>query len=93
MPKPLRPWDDVSMDFFMALPRTQREKDAIMVVVDRFSTMIHFVPRQKTNDASYIVEIYFREIIRSYGAPKTIVSGHNSKLLSHFCLVKVCVRY
>jgi len=36
MPIPLRPWDDVSMDFIMALPRTQREKDAIMVVVDRF---------------------------------------------------------
>jgi len=30
----MKPWDDVSMDFIIAFPRTQRGKDAIMAVVD-----------------------------------------------------------
>ena len=68
------PWEDVSLDFVLGLPRTQRNKDSIMVVVDRFSKMAHFVPCNKSNDVSHVVDLYFKDIMHLHGIPKTMVS-------------------
>lgn len=65
----------MNMDFMVALPRTQRGEDTIMVVVDRFSQMAQFIPCNKTDDVIHVANLFFKNIICLHDVPRFIVSN------------------
>lgn len=81
---PTSPWIDITMDFITRLSRSQKGKDSILEVVDKFSKMTHFIHCKRTNDASDVVSLFFNEVVRLHGISKSITSDRNTTSLSHF---------
>ena len=84
LPIPEWKWDMVTMDFITGLPRTSKQHDPIMVVVDKLTKAAHFIPLKTTHKEAYVVDIFIKEVARLHGIPKTIVSDRDPKFTSNF---------
>ena len=75
------PWVDVSVDFITDLPLSNGY-DSILVIVDRFSKEVEFIPCNKTVTALETAKLYLFHIWKEHGLPHTIVSDHGPQFAS-----------
>ena len=77
-------WEDISMDFIVGLPRTQKGYDSIWVVVDRLTKSAHFIPVSTRYSTKRYAELYVERILCLHGIPKTIISDRGSQFTARF---------
>ena len=59
-------------------------KDCIYVVVDKLTKFSHFFAITSSFSATQVADIFFKEIFRLHGLPKSIVSDRDSRFMGDF---------
>ena len=77
-------WEEISMDFIVGLPPTQKNFNSIWVIVDRLTKSGHFIPVRTNYRPSDYAKLYFNQIVRLNGVPRTIVSDRGPPFTAHF---------
>jgi transposase InsO family protein len=77
-------WDKVEMVFVTGFPRSQKGHDAILVVIDRFSKVAHFLRVKETITTSQLADLYVSRIVSLHGVPLEISSDRGSLFTSRF---------
>ncbi len=84
LPIPSRKWESIGMDFITHLPCTKSEHDAILVVIDRLSKLVHFIPTRTDVDATEVATLFIEHVAKLHGLPMSIVSDRDSRFCSKF---------
>jgi transposase InsO family protein len=85
LPVPARKWSQLTMDFVTDLPPSGHEAhDTILVVVDRYTKMAHYIPVRKGITAAQLAKVFLQNIVRLHGIPDGIVTDRGSIFTSRF---------
>ena len=80
---PQGPWQEISINIIGPLPKSNG-KDAIIVIVDRFTKMIRFKATIMNISLKEIARIYRNKIWKLYGILKKILSNRELQFASRF---------
>jgi hypothetical protein len=84
LPIPARRWETISMDFVGPLPTTTAGHDWLLVVVDKFSKMVHLIPCNQKVTAKEVAQLVYDGVIRLHGFPESIISDRDTRFTSRF---------
>ena len=71
------------MDYITSLPKSEGF-GCIIVVVDRFSKYGVFVLTPKDCSAEQTAQRFFKNVVKYWGLPKTIISDRDSRFMGKF---------
>ena len=83
LPIPEKPWRLITLDFVGPLPRTPDYFNYILVVVDKFSKMAHFIPTTTNVTAEYTAKLLLDHVIRLHGLPEAMISDRGHEFTAH----------
>jgi hypothetical protein len=77
-------WEEITMDFIVGLPRTQKGYNSIWVVVDRLTKVAYLISMNTTYSGARLAELYISRIVCLHGVLKKIISDRGSQFTSRF---------
>jgi hypothetical protein len=80
---PYAAWTSISTDFITQLPESQGYTQ-IMVVVDRFTKMAHFIGLRTDTTAKDVADTFIKEVWKLHGLPTEIISDMDAKCSGEF---------
>ena len=78
-----RPWDSVTMDFIIGLPKSE-DSGSIIVVVDRFSKYATFIAASADCTAEEMERLFLKHVVKYWGLPKFIISDRDPRFTRKF---------
>ena len=81
---PAKKWQHIGVDFITGLPKATSDYDAIMVVIDRATKMLHLTALNSTATAQDVAVLFVQHTWKLHGVPRSIVSDRDSKFISLF---------
>ncbi|KAJ9516266.1 hypothetical protein QJQ45_001108 [Haematococcus lacustris] len=84
LPVPEYPWDSVSMDFVVKLPKSEAGNDSILVVVDRLTKMVHLMAMTEKSGGIQVAKLFFDNVFKLHGMPRTIISDRDTRFQGEF---------
>lgn len=83
LPVPTATWDVISMDFIEGLPQSG-SSNAILVVVDRYSKYVHFMPLRHPFQAAGVANLFMDNVYKLHGLPSVIILDRDRIFTSKF---------
>jgi len=81
---PSRAWEVVCMDFIGPLPRTARGYDTVLVVIEKLTRWVYYIPTRSTATAQDVFALLDRFVLANHDTPRQIISDRDSRFTSHF---------
>ncbi|XP_061485300.1 uncharacterized protein LOC133385725, partial [Rhineura floridana] len=83
LPTPPGPWHSVSLDFITDLPAS-RGMTTILVVVDLFTKMAHFLPCAGLPSAPETAQLFLTQVFRLHSLPDHLISDRGAQFTAWF---------
>jgi len=78
---PEKPWAHISADFITKLPLAQGY-DSILVVVDRLTKIVHFIPTMEKTSAKELARLFRDNVWKLHGLPESIISDRGPQFVA-----------
>ena len=83
LPIPERPWQCLSIDFISGFPKVEGF-GSVLVVVDRFSKYVVFIPAPSKCPVEEAMRIFISNVVKHFGMPEDIMSDRDTWFTSRF---------
>ena len=77
---PEKAWTHISADFITKLPLAQ-EYNSILVIVDRFTKMAHFIPTTERMSVEGLAWLFRDNVWKLHGLPDNIISDREPQFV------------